>query len=123
MRIRNLGLLCLIVCWMLPIDASHAAGWSNWGVPTRIDVERGNGIMIWGDFGNPNGCTVSDAIYVHVSHFQYDRIYAMALTAFTSGKELIFHSNQCDPVTWYSVPSTTYNYVTSSDSVNIRNPS
>lgn len=78
----RMGLIILL----LTSGSCFANAWSNWAVPVQIDVERGNGFMIYGAFGNPNSCTNADRLYVHVSHPQYTKIYALVMTAFTAGK-------------------------------------
>lgn len=99
---------------------AFAGGYGTWTVPTRIDVERGNGFMVYGNFGNPNNCTNSSRFYVPVTHPQYDKMYSLVLTAFTSNKQISPYFHKCSAVTWYSLPSVTYNWV-SSGSIGIRN--
>ena len=91
-----------------------AGGYSEWSSPTRIDVERSGGFMVYGSFGNPGGCSVGNRFYVQVSHPQYDKMYAAVLAAYSAGTKVRAYLHDCGPVTWYSVSSTTYNYLTSS---------
>ena len=83
-----------------------AAGFSNFATPTRIDIERDNGFMIYGDFGNAGECTNSNQIYVQSSHPQYDKIYAAALAAFTSGAKVQAYIHSCTTIRWYSTSRT-----------------
>ncbi|MEY8213230.1 MAG: hypothetical protein RPR97_01965, partial [Colwellia sp.] len=88
--------------------------------PTQIDIERGNGFMIYGEFGNPGGCTISDRVYVKSDHPQYKEIYSMVLAAYMAGKRVQPYVNDCLTAGWYVVPSTTFNTLTASGSLNIR---
>lgn len=115
---KKIALICAL---LLSFDAS-AGGWTNWAVPTQIDVERGGGFMVYGSFGNPNTCTISDRIYVQISHPQYDEIYSLVLAAIAAQQEIRLYCHTCQPVPWYSVPATTYNHVTSGGAVNVRTP-
>jgi hypothetical protein len=101
-----IGLVLLLVS-----ANSHSAGTSEWGVVTQIDVVRHEGILIYGSFGNPSGCTISDRLFLPITSTQYKEMYALLLTAFAQGKEVSMYTSVCTPLTWYSVPSTTYNTV------------
>ena len=100
--------------------AVSAGGRTNWAVPTQIDVERGSGIMVYGEFGNPNQCSVSNRFYIKIEHPQYDKIYSAVLAAFSSGDKIRVYSHACEPVTWYSVISTTYNVLNNSGDFSIK---
>jgi hypothetical protein len=91
--------------------SAFAAGNSAWAVPTRIDVVRNEGVLIYGSFANPAGCTTSDTLFLPISATQYKEMYAMLLTAFASGKQISMYASVCTPLTWYSGPSVTYNTV------------
>ena len=101
--------------------ASVAGGWSNMATPTRVDIERGNGFMVYGRFGNAGTCTITDRFYVQKSHPQYKEIYSTVLAAFMSGKKVQAYIHSCNPVGWYSVASTTYNTLGPSGALNIAN--
>lgn len=100
--------------------SSIAGGWTNWAVPTRLDVERGNGVMVYGNFGNPSQCTNQGRVYIPINHPQYDKIYALLLSAFTANKEALLYSNSCGSVSWFANDSVTFNIVSVSGAVNIR---
>jgi|GEM_PF-3183194 len=100
--------------------SSLAGGWTGWAVPVRVDVVRNEGIMVYGSFGNPSGCTVSDQIFVAFSHPQYNQIYATLMTALAVGRQVMAYSVGCAPEPWYSVSSVTYNSVDGSSAVNIQ---
>ena len=102
--------------------AAVAGANTTWGVPTQVDVVRGEGMMIYGSFGNPGGCSVADKFFVPINTTQYSQIYAAVLTAMASGKEISAYVASCTPLGWYAVLSTTYNQVTGSEAVYMRNP-
>lgn len=76
--------------------------------------------MVYGTFGNPGGCTVPDQFFVAISHPQYNQIYATLMMAMATGRQIMTYSIECDPVTWYSVSTTTYNTVTGGSAVNVQ---
>ena len=98
---------------------SFAAGWTSSAVPTRVDIERGNGLMVYGAFGNPGNCTTTNKFYVLKSHPQYQQIHATVLAAFMAGKKVDVYIHTCQPVPWYSVPSTTYNTMDGLSALNL----
>jgi hypothetical protein len=98
---------------------AFAGGWTNWAAPSRVDIERGNGFMVYGNYGNVGGCSIADQIYVEKSHPQYDLAYSTALSALASGMKLRAYIHDCKPVFWYTVESTTYNIVTEHGAFNI----
>jgi hypothetical protein len=99
----------------------YAGNWTQWAVPTRVDVVRNEGVMVYGNFGNPNSCTVANQFFVALGHPQYNEIYAMLMLAFTTGKSVQAYADQCAPEMWYSVASTTYNYLDPCCSINLSN--
>ena len=101
----------IVVFAVLTSGTVHAGGNTSWGIPTEVDVVRNEGIMVYGAFGNPNGCTVADRFFVPIGHTQYNQIYALVTTAMVAGTKIMAYVDQCAPETWYSVTSTTYNYL------------
>lgn len=99
---------------------SLAGGRVTWAVPTQIDIERGNGFMVYGNFGNPGECSMADRFYVKKEHPQYDKIYSAVLSAHASGKEIMAYIHTCEPVLWYSVDSVTYNTLGAAGDFKIR---
>ena len=97
-----------------------AGGRITWAVPTQIDIERANGVMVYGSFGNPAGCTIANRFYIKKDHPQYEKIYAALLTAYTAKKRIRAYIHGCEPVTWYSVSTTTYNVLGGSGDFNIK---
>ena len=113
-----ISLLCevifklFVVLWLLlPIQEVLAGGFSAAATPTRIDIVRGGGLMLYGAFGNPSSCIIGDKLYVKAEHPQYDKIYAMVLMAYASGKKVFGYSHSCEPVSWYSTAENTFNIV------------
>ena len=100
---------------------ASAGAWTTSGVPTGVDVVRSEGLMVWGSFGNPNGCTASNAFMVPISHPQYKEIYAALLFSMATGKPVIGYASVCAPATWYTVASTTFNWMGSGDALNLTN--
>ncbi|WP_230390678.1 hypothetical protein [Reinekea sp. G2M2-21] len=96
-----------------------AGGWATAAIPTRIDIERGNGFMIYGSFGNAGGCSQSNKVFVKIDHPQYDAIYSTVLAAYMAGKKVQPYIHTCEPVTWYAVPTTTFNILSSSGALNL----
>ena len=100
---------------------SMAGGFSEGAIPTRIDIDRERGLMVYGNFGNPAGCTISDRVYINYTHPQYQQIYSAVLAAYASGKRIQVYAHTCKPVGWYSVDSVTYNHVESYGTVSLFN--
>lgn len=92
--------------------AAFAGGFSAEAVPTRVEALSYGGFMIYGSFGNPAECTVSDRVFVVDTHPQFKLIQAMSLLAISTSKPMRLYAHECRPVTWYSVPTVTYNSVT-----------
>lgn len=82
-------------------------------VPSSIEIERGNGIMVWAKIGNPMDCNGGgDLFYVEKSHPQYDQIYSAILAAKMAGKKIQPYIHECKPVFWHSADSVLYNTLT-----------
>lgn len=97
----------ILVLALLGATAVYAAGYTTLAVPTRIDVVRSDGLMIFGSFGNPNGCQVPDVVFVPSSVPQYSQIYAALLSAHFTGASVQLYVAECDAESWYS--NSTYN--------------
>lgn len=95
-------------------------GLDELATPQRVDIVRGEGFMVFGAFANPSGCTVPDTFFVTISHPQYKEMYAMVMTAISTGRQVMTYSAECDPLTWYSVPTTTYNVVSIGAALNMQ---
>lgn len=105
---------CLILIVLISTN-SIAATWSGFAVPTRVDIVRNDGFMIYGDFGNAAECDVANQIFVRMDHPQYDAIYSSALAAMMSKSEIQAFIHACELVSWYSLTkshNTLYSYST-----------
>ena len=100
---------------------TFAGGSTAWAVPTRLDVVPGQGVMVYGAFGNPAGCTTSDMFSVRVSNSAYTQIYAALMTAVASGKEVTMYMGSCTPILWYALETTTFNQPVGIQAFSIRN--
>lgn len=108
--------------WLLVVFFSvnsFAGGWAKAAIPTKIDIERGNGFMMYGSFGNVGGCTFSDKVYVEKSHPQYSEIYSTVLAAHMSGKKVQPYIHVCKTRGWYVTSEKTFNTLTAAGSLNI----
>ncbi len=96
---------------LLASSAALAQGFTAAAVPTRIDVERGDGFHIVGAFGNVGGCTFENQLFIKIDHPQYKQIYAAALAAFAGKYKISAYVHGCETVAWYSGPPNTFNIV------------
>jgi len=111
----------LVIILFLNVAVSASVhGRLTWAIPTQIDIEKGDGFMVYGAFGNPGECTRADRFFVKKSHAQYDKIYAAALSALTAKREMRAYIHGCEPILWYSVGSVTYNILSGAGDFNIR---
>ncbi len=115
---KKLSILLLTLC-TLSCFSIHAGGYSSRATPTAIEIDRDNGIMVFGEFGNPAGCTHSNRFYVAKTHPQYDKVYAMLLAAYAAKKKIGFYGHDCIPVLWYTNNSVTYNQLLGGGSIAI----
>lgn len=111
----------LLVALLFVSLPALSGAFSSAAVPTRVDIERGNGFMVYGNFGNPMNCTKENRFFIQKTHPQYSEIYSTVLAAFTAQKKILLYSHTCTPVGWYSRPEVTYNTVTPSGTVYILN--
>ena len=105
-----------VLCISFGIGVCHAVGYTVFATPTQIEVVRNQGFMVYGAFGNPGSCTVGDQFFVLFTNTQYNQMYATILAAFTTGTQISVYVPECDPNSWYSVPSTTYQTLTEASS-------
>ena len=108
-----------ILLLQLTCMSASAAGYSNAAIPTQIDVERGEGFAIYGDFGNPGGCTNVNVLFVRSNSPHYKEMYAAALSAFTGRFRLQAYVVNCQTITWYTVAPNTLNIVDANSVLNI----
>lgn len=105
----------IVVLALLASTSVLAAGRTNWAIPTQVDLERGNGIMVYGNFGNPNECSITNRFYIPETHTEYDKYYSLIMTAFSAKQEIRAYAHSCKPVGWYSNSETTYNSIDTGD--------
>ena len=55
----------------------------------------------------------ANKFFVEKSNTQYEQIYATILSAYLAKRRISIYSHTCEPVGWYTVTSTTYNYLKS----------
>lgn len=118
---KNVIFLISCIC-MIYSSIAVSGGRTSLAVPTRIDtIGVHNGFMIWGEFGNPSGCTEVNSIWVKGDHQQYDKIYSTALAAFMAGKKIAAYAHSCETVGWYTTPDHTFNVLGPSGDLRISN--
>ncbi|SIO20945.1 hypothetical protein SAMN02745824_3361 [Parasphingorhabdus marina DSM 22363] len=83
--------------------ASAAGGWTDEAVPARVEIVRDQGILIFGDFGNPgpNPCASGNAVWVPKSHSEYTEVLSSALAAVAGQLKLKFYVHYCATVGWH----------------------
>jgi hypothetical protein len=114
MKIRLKLALLLLASILLPVEVVHAVpAFGTAATPARIDATVYGGFMVFGAFGNAASCSVNDQYFVRDTHPQFKQIYTMVLLAMATGQKITFFAHGCEPVLWYSVPTITYNAVTS----------
>lgn len=99
--------------------ATLAAAFSSFAVPTLIEVERGGGFTVYGNFGNPGGRTNANMLYIRNDHPQYKEVYAAALAAFAGKYRIRAYVSTCQPVSWYTNSPDTLNIVDANSVVSV----
>ncbi|CAA0124768.1 Uncharacterised protein [BD1-7 clade bacterium] len=84
----------------------QAGGYSYSATPTKINIIRSEGFLIFGKFGNPGECDIENEIFVEKSHSQYDHLYSTTLAAFMSGSKIQGYIHKCAPVNWHNSSKT-----------------
>ena len=114
-------LMIAVLMLQLPGMTAFAAALSNAAVPTRIEVERGEGFTIYGNFGNPGGCTPAYAnmLFVKSSSPHYKEMYSVALAAFAGKYRIFAYVVNCQTITWYANPPDTLNIVDVNSVLNV----
>ena len=82
-------------------QAVFAGGWTLTSEINHIEIIRGQGFQLQGDFGNPASCTGSNYIYIPIAHPQYDQLYSSAMIAFTSNKKVRAYLHTCTAYGWH----------------------
>ena len=102
-------------------STAFAGEWSSYATPTKINIVRGEGIMVWGYFGNPGSCVTSNTFFVESNHPQYKEIYSAILMVFKDNKKVQTYIHSCAPVEWLTTSSTTWNIMSSNSALNLSN--
>lgn len=110
----SLALLLTLQLLLLPAASTEARGWSTPGYVDRIEVVRGNGLIVFGDFENVNDCTATTGFWVKFDHPQYDEVYALMLTAMTAQLRVQPYFDGCEALGWHAG---TWNVVTGAGAV------
>jgi hypothetical protein len=109
-KISSRGLSVLI---FLAAAQAQAAGWTNSATPTGFDfvTVAVPGIMVYGEFGNANSCSMTDRFFMPKAgnEQQYTQIVAALLSANALGRKVQVWISSCTEHPWYSSPGTTYN--------------
>ena len=108
--------VCIALLTTLLTPGLYASGFATSVKPVKIEVVRGQGVMVFGEFGNPNNCTAATGFWIKIEHPQYEEMYSMALTAMTAGMRLQPYLRECDSIGWYGG---TWNTVTGLDSMSL----
>jgi len=95
-------------------STTFAAGWTTTSPVDHVEIIRGQGFEIKGDFGNPSSCTAANTVFVAINHPQYDQLLSMSLSAFMGGKKLRIYSHRCVDYGWHGG---TYNELTGAGSM------
>ncbi|ACA85758.1 hypothetical protein Swoo_1470 [Shewanella woodyi ATCC 51908] len=115
-------LKCLLRVTLLSLLFSstfaNAGAYSNWAVPTNVELV-GGGVLIHGQFGDPNNCGKANFIYVSHSDIRFDSVFSMALAALMGQKELRLYSSSCVGVGFHW-PGNVINQNTNGQAVYIR---
>lgn len=79
------------------------AAYTSYAIPTQIEYVS-NGILVSGNFGDPNGCGKSNYVFIPIdpaNEVAYQSILSMVLTGFTAQREMKFHTNSCTSVSFH----------------------
>ena len=82
------------LCLLLISTFTNAGAYSNWAVPTTVELV-GGGVLIHGQFGDPNSCGKANFIHVSRTDERYDSVLSLALAALMGQKELRLYSSSC----------------------------
>lgn len=74
-RLKKVSILVVLTC-VVSMSKAYAATTST-AVPIRIDVDRNGGMVVCGNFGNPNNCTIGGRFYVSKSPSQYSETHSI----------------------------------------------
>jgi hypothetical protein len=84
----------LSLCFLVNSALANAGAYSNWAVPTSVELV-GGGVLIHGQFGDPNNCGKANFIHVSRTDERYDSVLSLALAALMGQKKLRLYSSSC----------------------------
>jgi len=104
---KNLYIKLVLVMTITLFSANiFAYGYSAWGHVSSVELVSG-GVLIWGDFSDPNNCGSSNRVFISSADAFYESSLTFAMTALASQREIRFFSSTCVKVSFhYSVPNT-----------------
>lgn len=94
MKYKTVGLLLLLAGFT---SYSHAAGYTNWAIPSSIEIVNG-GVLIAGNFGNPHNCGIANYIFIPSTNENKKEIIALVTTALMGKREMQFYAGRCAAV-------------------------
>ncbi|PHR54834.1 MAG: hypothetical protein COA47_14815 [Robiginitomaculum sp.] len=87
---------------------THSASAAGMVGPAAITKMKfmNEGLVFYGYFGNINGCDASNSVVLLKTDSNYDKAYALILSAYMGGKKITGYSDLC-----IAVDGTTYNSI------------
>ncbi len=95
---------------------SKAGGWVNTDTADMVAFQTGGFFLYADGWGNPNNCTKSHAVVLRDTDPNYDKAYALLLSAYTAKKKIKGYSDGCasfDGQTYNTIRG--FKYLTVSD--------
>jgi hypothetical protein len=81
-------------------NLANAGNYTDWTVPTRVELVS-NGVLVHGEFGDPNSCGKPNYIFVSKTNPSYESALSIFLAAFMATKELRIYSGNCTNVNFH----------------------
>ena len=100
-KIISTTVIALLFLVLINSQTILAGGWSNQATISKLELVRGQGVAIFGNFGNPAGCTQSYAWWINKNHPQYDKLYSMLMAAMLSDKKIRGYAHGCEEFGWH----------------------
>lgn len=89
-------MLCIVATLsLLLVFSANAGGSLHPKKLTKVAFQSGGFYLYSVGWDNPNGCTRNDAIVLLSSDANYDKAYALLLSAYMSGKSVSGYSDSC----------------------------
>ena len=90
---KDLRAIFFVLIGLLSLE-THSAGYSNWAVPTHVELVSG-GLLVYGEFGNPHGCIEANKFFVSDADTRFQTIVSMSLAALMAKREMQFYGANC----------------------------